>query len=126
MLKQVQLMFTVLVDLQVRPERLEEFLEGIRINSRASLRDEPGCLRFDVHQHADDPHRFVLYEIYADQAAFYEAPPHRAALRRLARGLGPLRRPGRPREHLRHPGVPGRHPGESDDQSPSNARRPSP
>lgn len=70
-------MFTVIVTLQVRPERIEEFVRGIRANARASLRDEPGCLRFDVHRSSDDAHRFILYEIYADEAALHEA--HRAA-----------------------------------------------
>ena len=71
-------MFTVLVHLQVRPEALEAFVEGIGVNARASLRDEPGCLRFDVHQQVDDPHRFVLHEIYTDERAFYEA--HRSTV----------------------------------------------
>ena len=66
-------MFTVLVHLEVRPEALAAFVDGIGENARASLRDEPGCLRFDVHQQVDHPHRFVLYEIYTDESAFYEA-----------------------------------------------------
>ncbi|MFD7076152.1 putative quinol monooxygenase [Nocardioides sp. NPDC057577] len=80
-------MFTVLVDLTVRPERVEEFLDGIRVNSRASLRDEPGCLRFDVHRRADDPHRFVLHEVYTDEDAFRRAhreAPHYAVWRAVA------------------------------------------
>lgn len=70
-------MFTVIVDLQVRPERREEFLTGIRANALASLRDEPGCLRFDVHERVDEPHRFLFHEVYVDEAAFREA--HRSA-----------------------------------------------
>ena len=70
-------MFTVLVALAVRPERLDEFVDGIRANARASLRDEPGCLRFDVHQQVADPTRFLLHEIYADEASFTDA--HRSA-----------------------------------------------
>ena len=70
-------MFTVVVNLQVRPEALDEFVAGIRANAAASLRDEPGCLRFDVHQQIDDPHRFVLHEIYTNELAFTEA--HRSA-----------------------------------------------
>ena len=66
-------MFTVIVNLQVRSECREEFLTGIRINALASLRDEPGCLRFDVHEKVNDPNKFVLDELYADEAAFYEA-----------------------------------------------------
>ena len=80
-------MFTVVVHLQVRPEELEAFVEGVGVNARASLRDEPGCLRFDVHRRVDDPHRFLLHEIYTDHQAFYEAhrsSPHYAAWQEVA------------------------------------------
>ena len=80
-------MHAVLVTLQVRPERTGEFLSTIRANARASLRDEPGCLRFDVHQVVGDPTRFVLYEIYRDEQAFtheHRAAPHHAAWREAA------------------------------------------
>ncbi|MGY0390702.1 putative quinol monooxygenase [Nocardioides sp. WG-D5] len=80
-------MFTILVDLTVRPDRIEEFLDGIRENSRASLHDEPGCLRFDVHRRLDDPHRFVLHEVYTDEDAFrvaHREAPHYAAWRGVA------------------------------------------
>jgi autoinducer 2-degrading protein len=80
-------MFTVLVHLTVHPDRIAEFLEGIHTNSRASLRDEPGCLRFDVHRRLDDPHRFVLHEVYTDEDAFHVAhreAPHYAAWRQVA------------------------------------------
>lgn len=80
-------MFTVLVDLTVRPDCVEEFLDGIRANSRASLRDEPGCLRFDVHRRVDDPNRFVLHEVYADEDAFrlaHREAPHYAVWREVA------------------------------------------
>ena len=80
-------MYTVLVTLDVRPERLEEFLSGVRANARASLRDEPGCLRFDVHRSVDDPNRFVLHEIYRERDAFtdeHRAATHYAAWREVA------------------------------------------
>ncbi|MDX3102716.1 putative quinol monooxygenase [Nonomuraea angiospora] len=41
-------MFVVIVQLQVRPGRLETFLDGIRANARAT-RGEPGCLRSFCH-----------------------------------------------------------------------------
>ena len=47
-------MHTVIVNLQVKPDMVEAFLEAIGENSRASRRDEPGCLRFDVHRVNDD------------------------------------------------------------------------
>jgi autoinducer 2-degrading protein len=70
--------FSLTVQLQVRPEMREEFLQAISTNAQASVRDEPGCLRFDVCSVADDDNRFVLYELYTDAAAFdaHRAAPH--------------------------------------------------
>jgi autoinducer 2-degrading protein len=68
---------TVIVSLRVRPDMVDRFLEVMGENSRASRRDEPGCLRFDVHRDNDDPNHFLLYELYADERAFTEA--HRGA-----------------------------------------------
>lgn len=31
--------------------------------------DEPGCLRFDVLQDAEDPATYYFYEVYRDEAA---------------------------------------------------------
>jgi len=79
-------MYTVIVNLRVQPGWLDDFLTGIRTNALASLRDEPGCLRFDVHQQVDNPHAFLLYEIYTDQAAFevnHRQAPHYAAWRQV-------------------------------------------
>jgi autoinducer 2-degrading protein len=47
-------MHTVIVDLQVKPDLVEAFLEATGESSRASRRDGPGCLRFDVHRANDD------------------------------------------------------------------------
>ena len=41
-------MFSLMVQMEVRPGRREEFLAGMAANAEASVRDEPGCLRFDV------------------------------------------------------------------------------
>lgn len=65
-------MLTVIVKLQVRPDKVDDFLEAIHENAVATLNDEPGCLRFDVHRSTEDPSSFVLYEIYRDPAAFYD------------------------------------------------------
>jgi (4S)-4-hydroxy-5-phosphonooxypentane-2,3-dione isomerase len=69
--------YTVIVSLHVKPDMVDQFLEVMGETSRASRRDEPGCLRFDVHRDDDDPNHFVLYELYADKRAFTEA--HRSA-----------------------------------------------
>ena len=80
--------FTVLVTLDVRPDHIDEFLAGITTNAKASLRDEPGCLAFDVHRDQATPTRFHLYEIYADEDAFWTAhrsAPHYAAWQEVAK-----------------------------------------
>ena len=59
-------------DLAGSADKVDEFLEAIHENAIASLKDEPGCLRFDVHRSAEDQCRFVLYEIYRDAAAFHD------------------------------------------------------
>lgn len=79
-------MFSLMVQLDVRPGHRDEFLAGIAVNAQASVRDEPGCLRFDVCSVAADENRFVLYEIYADADAFaaHKTAPHFAEWRALA------------------------------------------
>lgn len=44
-------------------------------------RAEPGCLAFSVHEEADAPGSFVLWEVFADEEAFrrhFEYPHTRA------------------------------------------------
>lgn len=63
-------MYTLFVTMDVRPDKIDEFVDAITENAAASLADEPGCLAFDVHQDAENQARFYLYEIYADEEAF--------------------------------------------------------
>jgi len=60
-------MYVVCVHVHVKPENLEAFVEASLENARHTIQ-EPGNLRFDVNQQADDPNRFVLYEVYRDEA----------------------------------------------------------
>jgi quinol monooxygenase YgiN len=79
-------MFSLVVQMEVRPGRREEFLAGMTANAEASVRDEPGCLRFDICSVDGDEHRFVLYELYRDAEAFaaHKAAPHFARWRTIA------------------------------------------
>lgn len=61
-------MLIVHVHVHVRSECVEAFKTATLTNARLSLL-EPGVLRFDVAQQADDPAKFVLIEIYRDAAA---------------------------------------------------------
>jgi autoinducer 2-degrading protein len=60
---------SLIVSLDVRPEKRDEFLQAIRTNAGASVRDEPGCIRFDVLELTESKNRFVLYEVYEDEEA---------------------------------------------------------
>lgn len=61
-------MYVTLVHVHVVAEHLDEFIAVTRENHEQSVK-EPGNLRFDVLQSADDPCRFVLYEAYVSEAA---------------------------------------------------------
>jgi quinol monooxygenase YgiN len=61
----------LLVEFLVRPGFTERFGELVLANARASIEREDGCRCFDVLMvQPKDTRRFVLYEIYDDEAAF--------------------------------------------------------
>ncbi len=70
-------MHVTIVQVQVRPEHVQDFITASRQNHEASVR-EPGNRRFDVLQSPDDPTRFVLYEAYvsAEAAAAHKNTLH--------------------------------------------------
>lgn len=61
-------MLIVHVDIEVLPDRVEEFLAATETNARASL-SEPGVVRFDVLQDDADPTHVVLCEVYRNPEA---------------------------------------------------------
>ena len=71
-------MYAVVVPLKVKPEMREKFLAAAQDDSTCSVRDEPGCLRFDVLQDNADPNKYFFYEVYKDEAAFkaHQQTPH--------------------------------------------------
>jgi autoinducer 2-degrading protein len=73
-------MYVVCVQVHVKPEYRQAFLEESQENARNTIQ-EPGNLRFDVLQQADDPDRFVLYEVYRDELGMkaHKETPHYAA-----------------------------------------------
>ena len=79
-------MFSLTVHLEVRSEARDEFLAAITANAEASVRDEPGCHRFDVTAVEGEGNRFLLYELYDDADAFeaHKQAPHFTAWRRVA------------------------------------------
>jgi (4S)-4-hydroxy-5-phosphonooxypentane-2,3-dione isomerase len=65
-----QMPFVVVVDFQLKPGTRAQFRKLIDVNADASVRDEPGCLQFDVLEPEGEADRVMLYEIYLDRAAF--------------------------------------------------------
>jgi (4S)-4-hydroxy-5-phosphonooxypentane-2,3-dione isomerase len=71
-------MHIVLVQVTVKAEMLQEFEQALLHNARESVARDPGCLRFDVSQHADDPTKWILHEVYdtPDAHAAHRRAPH--------------------------------------------------
>ena len=61
-------MQVTLVHVQVKPECVDAFIVACQLNHEASVQ-EPGNLRFDVLQLADNVNKFILYEAYESEAA---------------------------------------------------------
>ena len=62
-------MKALVVSLNVKPDMREQFLAAAQDDSTCSVRDEPGCLRFDVLQDVNDENRYYFYEVYQDDEA---------------------------------------------------------
>jgi autoinducer 2-degrading protein len=71
--------------LRAKPGAVEAYKARLLRHARMSIVREPGsCLRFDVHQDANDPALFFLFEVYRDEAALeaHRNSPHFAEYRR--------------------------------------------
>ncbi|HVZ00357.1 MAG TPA: putative quinol monooxygenase [Dongiaceae bacterium] len=81
--------FVIVVDFEIRPGAMQDFRRLVDANAKASVRDEPGCRRFDVLANPKDANRILLYEIYDDRAAFdaHRRTPHFAVFDRESAAL---------------------------------------
>jgi (4S)-4-hydroxy-5-phosphonooxypentane-2,3-dione isomerase len=75
-------MYITLVHVQVKPDRIDDFITATRLNHVASTQ-EPGNRRFDVLQSPENPAYFILYEAYAsaEDAAAHKQTAHYLAWR---------------------------------------------
>ena len=71
-------MISIFVTIQIRDGFSDQFKEASFGDSQGSVRDEPGCFRFDILQNSEDPNRFHLYEVYEDELALeaHREAPH--------------------------------------------------
>lgn len=61
-------MYVTVVYVHVKPEHVGDFIESIRENHAHSVL-EPGNLRFDILQQAEDRTCFIAYEAYCNEAS---------------------------------------------------------
>ena len=82
-------MYCIIVRTQVKEGVRKAFLEAMLTNAEASVRDEPGCLVFDVIEAKTDPNTFHLYEVYESEAALaaHKETPHYKAGRAVVTDL---------------------------------------
>ena len=69
--------FVLAVHITLKPENADKFMRMLEANASAA-RKEPGCKQFDVLVDPSDQNKVMLYEVYADQAAFdaHQQTPH--------------------------------------------------
>jgi quinol monooxygenase YgiN len=72
----------VLVHVHVKPEFIAAFKQASVENASNSVK-EAGIARFDVIQHAEDPTKFILVEVYktTDAPLAHKETPHYAKWR---------------------------------------------
>jgi len=70
-------MIVTFVHVWVKPEYIDDFIKASVENHLESVK-EPGNLRFDLLQDANDPSKFVLYEAYDsdESSAAHKNTPH--------------------------------------------------
>lgn len=70
--------FTLIVNIQIKPDAVDRFMPLALENAKASRDTEPGCRQFDVLIDPGDPTRVVFYEVYDNEAAFeaHQRTPH--------------------------------------------------
>jgi quinol monooxygenase YgiN len=63
---------------EAKPGEAEAAAEILRRMAAEVARSEPGALVFQAHRSASNDHAFVLYELFADEAAFaaHQQTPH--------------------------------------------------
>lgn len=62
-------MTALIVTVEVRPEAVASFEKSARLVIEAIHAHEPGCRLYRLIRSRDNPHSYVLLEIYADQNA---------------------------------------------------------
>lgn len=81
--------YVILVEFSVQRGKEGVFEQHIVENAEASIKEEPGCLVFDVLHNAKGEYPFVLYEVYENKEAFeaHKASSHFARFDEAVRSI---------------------------------------
>ena len=63
-------MLTVVATLKVKAGQEEALIEGVLKMITYVKANEPGTVTYLLHRSSADPTKFLVYEVYTDQAAF--------------------------------------------------------
>jgi quinol monooxygenase YgiN len=77
----------VIGTIEVQPGARAEVLRAILTHRDRCLKDEPGTLQFEVLVPSEDSAKLMLYELYADAAAF-SAHMHGASVAKVREEVG--------------------------------------
>ena len=82
-------MYCIIVKTKLKPGTRKAFLDAMLPNAEASVRDEEGCLVFDVLEAREEDDTFYLYEVYTSTQALelHKQTPHYAASRAVVGDL---------------------------------------
>ena len=71
-------MISIFVTIRIKEGFSDQFTEASFGDSQGSVRDEPGCFRFDILKNSEESNLFHLYEVYEDEAALdaHRNAPH--------------------------------------------------
>ena len=77
------------VEFDIDPDQRDAFDALIADHAAKTLAGEAGCMDFQVHVAREDPNKFLLYELYRDDAAL-AAHRETAQLARFRAAAGPM------------------------------------
>lgn len=82
-------MYCIIVKVELKPGNRDQFAQAMLANAEASVRDEPGCLVFDVLEARGEPDTFYLYELYTGEEALaaHKETPHYQSTRAVINDL---------------------------------------
>lgn len=81
-------MISLVIIVEVSPDRVDEFVRYITEEAADARTKEPGCRRFEISRSVDQPNFFTLVEAYDDLAALeaHRQTPHFLLFRQRADG----------------------------------------